>query len=182
MSLPFRVYTDDSNYHMGILIIQQKRPVAYWSPKLTETQLHTMEKALLSIFMVIGAFHSMLLDAVLFTYTNHKHLKFATLNCCRIIPWCSYMEMYGPIILYHKYHCIYTFFTATTLQNFANSSVGECSCCPLQFHFYWPWDQWWPWSPWVLSQLTLTTYHLPSITENNHVDLKWIYFQKGIIY
>ncbi len=94
-----------SNYQMGAAIIQQKCPVSYWSHKLTETQqnYHTMEKGLLSIVMVLEEFHSMLLGAELFIYTDHKNLTFATLNCCHILCWHLYVEEYGPTILYLIY-------------------------------------------------------------------------------
>ncbi len=102
-NLPFHIYTDASNYQMGAIIIQQKRPVAYWSRKVTETQqnYHTMEKELLSFVMVLEEFCSMLLGAELFVYTDHKNLTFTTLNCHHILRWQSYVEEYGPTILYH---------------------------------------------------------------------------------
>ncbi len=102
-NLPFHIYMDASNYQMGAVIIQQKCPVAYWSRELTNTQqnYHTMEKELLSIVMVLEEFHSMLLGTELFIYTDHKSLTFANLNCCCVLCWQSYVEEYGPTILYH---------------------------------------------------------------------------------
>ncbi len=86
--------TDASNYQAGAIIIQQKHPVAYWYCKLTETQqnYHTIEKELLSIDMVLEDFCSMLLGTELFIHTYHKNLTFATLNCCLVLCWHSYVE------------------------------------------------------------------------------------------
>ncbi len=102
-NIPIHIYTDASNYQMCAIIVQLKRPVVYWSKKLTNTQqnCHTMEKELLSIVMVLETFCSMYLDAKLFIYIDDKNLTFANLNCCRIFCWQLFVEEYGPTILYH---------------------------------------------------------------------------------
>ncbi len=36
---PFHIYTDASSYQMGAYIVQDAKPVAFWSSKLNDTQL-----------------------------------------------------------------------------------------------------------------------------------------------
>ncbi len=102
-NIPFHIYMDASNYQMGAIIVQLKRPVAYWSNKSINAQqnYHNAEKELLSIIMVLETFHSMLLVAKLFIHTNHTNCTFANLNCCCILRWQLFVEEYGPTILYH---------------------------------------------------------------------------------
>ncbi len=102
-NIPIHIYTDASDYQMGAVIVQLKCPISYWSKKLTDTQqnYHIMEKELLSIAMVLETFHSILLVAKLFIYTNYKILTFANLNYCCILHWQSFVEEYGPPIIYH---------------------------------------------------------------------------------
>ncbi|KAL7451511.1 hypothetical protein ACHAXS_000262 [Conticribra weissflogii] len=92
-NIPIHIYTDASDYQMGAVI----------SKKLTDTKqnYHIMEKELLSIAMVLETFHSILLVAKLFIYTNYKILTFANLNYCCILHWQSFVEEYGPPIIYH---------------------------------------------------------------------------------
>ena len=96
------IYTDASGHQLGACIVQNDRPVPYFTKKLTGAQMNytTMKKELLSIIATLKEFRVMLLGARIRICSSHKNLIFDTLNSQWVERWRNYLEEY-PHILYY---------------------------------------------------------------------------------
>lgn len=100
--LPFDIYTDASDYQVGAAIIQNGKPVAYFSRKLTQSQLSysTTEKEFLAIVLCLKEYQKILYGSVINVYTDHKNLTFKTLSVQRILRWRIFMDKFDLTLKY----------------------------------------------------------------------------------
>ena len=72
----FEIYTDASKRQLGAVIMQNNQPIAFFSRKLSKTQMKysVTELELLSIVECLKEFKGMLWGQWIKVYTDHKNL------------------------------------------------------------------------------------------------------------
>ena len=90
--LAFKIYTDASLRQMVYVIVQNNRPIAFFSRKLNAAQRNytTTEKELLIIIETLKEFKSILWGQKIKVYTDHKNLihKASGSSSECIMRWC----------------------------------------------------------------------------------------------
>jgi RNase H-like domain found in reverse transcriptase len=70
---PFHIYTDASDHQLGAVIMQDKKPLAFYSRKLNSAQRrHTTERELLSTIETCKEYKNILLGYPIIVFTDHK--------------------------------------------------------------------------------------------------------------
>jgi hypothetical protein len=118
---PFHIFTDASDYQLGACIMQEGKPVAYYSKKLNNTQMNytTINRELLCVVATLRKFCSMLLGAELHVYTDHKHILSIGDSSQQCLFWISYVDEYGPELLMRKA------FSRLSCSNVSSPLVGK---------------------------------------------------------
>ena len=95
---------DASKTHLGSVISQDKKPIAFYSRKLqpAQTQYTTTERELLSIVETLKEFTNILLGQKIIVHTDHKNLTCKNFNTERVMRWRLILKEYGPEIKYIK--------------------------------------------------------------------------------
>jgi hypothetical protein len=94
----FHIYTDASNYQLGAVIMQEHKPLAFYSRKMNAAQKRytTGEQELLSIVETLKEFRNILLGQKLVVHTDHMNIVYGNLTNDRIARWRLLLEEFGP--------------------------------------------------------------------------------------
>ena len=94
----FHIYTDASDTQLGAVIMQNGKPLAFYSRKMNSAQKRytTGEQELLSIVETLKEFRNILLGQKSVVHTDHKNILYGNLSNDRIIRWRLLLEEFGP--------------------------------------------------------------------------------------
>ena len=94
----FHVYTDASKIQLGAVIMQEGKPLAFYSRKLNKAQRNYTvgEQELLSIVETLKEFQNILFGQNLIIHTDHMNILYGKLSNDRITRWRLLLEEYGP--------------------------------------------------------------------------------------
>jgi RNase H-like domain found in reverse transcriptase/Reverse transcriptase (RNA-dependent DNA polymerase) len=94
----FHIYTDASDHQLGAVIMQDKKPIAFYSHKLNAAQRRytTTECELLSTIETCKEYKNILLGYQSIVYTDHKNYIFNGLKASDcVLRWLLLLEEYG---------------------------------------------------------------------------------------
>ena len=101
---PFEIHTDASDYQLGSVIMQERKPIAFYSRKLNSAQRNytTGEREMLSIVETLRAYRNILLGHEIVIYTDHMNLvnDRTRHESARIQRWVWLIEEFGPKFKY----------------------------------------------------------------------------------
>jgi hypothetical protein len=101
----FHLYTDASDHQLGAVIMQDKKPIAFYSRKLNTAQKRytTTERELLSAIETCKEYKNILLGYPIIVFTEHRNNTFNGLKASdRVLltSWLLLLEEYGVTFEY----------------------------------------------------------------------------------
>ena len=94
----FHIYADASNTQLGGVIMQNNKPLAFYTRKLNSAQSNYSvgEKELLSLVETLKSFENILMGQKLVVHTDHLNLLYKKLASARLVRWRMLLEEFGP--------------------------------------------------------------------------------------
>ena len=94
----FHMYADASDTQLGGVIMQENKPLAFYTRKLNSAQAKytTGEQELLSVVETLRTFKGILMGQKLIVHTDHLNLLYKKLASGRLIRWRMILEECGP--------------------------------------------------------------------------------------
>ncbi len=101
-SKEFHIYTDASDYQLGAVIMQNDKPLAFYSRKLNTAQKNysTGEQELLSIVETLKEFKDILYGHSIIFHADHKNLLYQNLATQRLVRWRMLIEEYDTTFVH----------------------------------------------------------------------------------
>ena len=100
--LPFHLYTDASDRQLGATLVQNGKPLGFYTRKLNTAQLNYTvgEKELLSIVEGVKAFEGMIRGFDITIHTDHLNLLYNKLPNQRMLRWVLLLEEFHPRVVH----------------------------------------------------------------------------------
>ena len=97
---PFHLYTDASDIQLGATLVQEGKPLGFYTRKLNSAQLNYTvgEKELLGIVEGCKAFEGIIRGMDLTIHTDHLNLLYKSLPSQRMVRWRLMLEEFHPQI------------------------------------------------------------------------------------
>ena len=101
---PFHLYTDASNIQLEATLVQNGKPLGFYTRKLSDTQVNYTvgEKELLGIVEGLKAFAGVTRGQDLTVHTDHLNLLYNKLPSQQMMQWRLLLEEYHPKVVHIK--------------------------------------------------------------------------------
>ena len=100
---PFNIHMDATDRQLGVVISQDRKPLALYSRKLSCVQRNysTTEQDLFSIVETLKEFRNVLLGQIIKVHTDHKNLVHESelKTSQRVMRWRLLLEEFGPVYI-----------------------------------------------------------------------------------